>query len=108
LAFSAPGAQIQVFRALRAACSRELYASVPFHYDVHAMVFSDDAVGLETRLHHEFADRRVNLVNVRREFFRASPAEVRDVLARHQVSIIQWTDERRLENGSVILTYVPG
>jgi hypothetical protein len=50
----------------------------------------------------------VNLVNVRREFFRASPAEVRDVLARHQVSIIQWTDERRLENGSVILTYVPG
>lgn len=68
-------------------------ASVPFHYDVHAMVFSDDAVGLETRLHHQFADRRVNLVNLRREFFRASPAEVRDVLTRHQASIIQWTDE---------------
>ena len=59
-------------------------ASVPFRFDTHALVFSDDAVGLETRLHHEFADRRVNLVNVRREFFRASPAEVRDVLARHQ------------------------
>jgi hypothetical protein len=68
-------------------------ASVPFRYDVHAMVFSDDAVGLETRLHHEFADRRVNLVNLRREFFRATPTEVRDVLTRHQASIIQWTDE---------------
>ena len=57
-------------------------ASVPFHYDVHAMVFSDDAVRSRGPASHEFADRRVNLVNVRREFFRASPAEVRDVLAR--------------------------
>ena len=68
-------------------------ASVPFHYDVHALVFSDDAVGLETRLHHELADRRVNLVNLRREFFRVTPAEVRDTLLRHQGSIVQWIDE---------------
>jgi hypothetical protein len=68
-------------------------ASVPFHYDVHAMVFSDDAVSLETSLHHQLADRRVNLVNLRREFFRATPAEVRDLLAGHQASIIHWTDE---------------
>ena len=68
-------------------------ASVPFHYDVHAMVFSDDAVSLETRLHHELADRRVNLVNLRREFFRATPTEVRDILAHHEAAIIQWTDE---------------
>jgi hypothetical protein len=68
-------------------------ASVPFHYDVHALVFSDDAVGLETRMHHELADRRVNLVNLRREFFRATPAEVRDILLRHQGSIVQWVDE---------------
>jgi hypothetical protein len=68
-------------------------ASVPFHYDVHAMVFSDDAVSLETSLHHQLADRRVNLVNLRREFFRASPAEVRDILAGHRASIIHWTDE---------------
>jgi hypothetical protein len=67
-------------------------ASVPFHYDVHALVFSDDAVGLETRLHHEFAGRRVNLVNLRREFFRVTPAEVRGVLIRHQGSIIEWVD----------------
>jgi hypothetical protein len=67
-------------------------ASVPFHYDVHALIFSEDAVGLETRLHHEFADRRVNLVNLRREFFRVSPAEVRDALINHQGSIIEWVD----------------
>jgi hypothetical protein len=68
-------------------------ASVPFRYDVHALIFSDDAVGLETRLHHHFADRRVNLVNLRREFFRITPAEVRDVLLRHQGSIIEWIDD---------------
>jgi Domain of unknown function (DUF4041)/Meiotically up-regulated gene 113/Protein of unknown function (DUF2510) len=68
-------------------------ASVPFHYDVHAMVSSDDAVSLETSLHHQLADRRINLVNLRREFFRATPAEVRDLLAGHQASIISWIDE---------------
>ena len=56
-------------------------ASVPFHYDVHAVIFSQDAVGLETRLHNELAPRRVNLVNLRREFFYATPTEIRDLLA---------------------------
>jgi hypothetical protein len=68
-------------------------ASVPFHYDVHAMVFSDDAVGLENHLHHQLADRRLNLVNMRREFFRARPAEVRDILVRLDASIVRWVDE---------------
>jgi seryl-tRNA synthetase len=68
-------------------------ASVPFRYDVHAMVFSDDAVGLETHLHRQLADRRVNLVNMRREFFRAHPTEVRDILARLDASIVTWVDE---------------
>ena len=57
-------------------------ASVPFHFDVHALIFSQDAVGLESRLHKELEDRRVNRVNSRREFFHATPAEVRDILAR--------------------------
>ncbi|MEU8124957.1 DUF4041 domain-containing protein [Spirillospora sp. NPDC049024] len=57
-------------------------ASVPFRFDVHALIFSDDAVGLENKLHQEFADRRVNQVNLRREFFYATPAEVREVLER--------------------------
>jgi hypothetical protein len=58
-------------------------ASVPFRFDVHALVFSDDAVSLETTLHHEFAASRLNRVNMRREFFRATPTEVRNALNHH-------------------------
>jgi hypothetical protein len=57
-------------------------ASVPFRYDVHAIIFSHDAVGLETQLHQRLTDRRVNLVNRQREFFYATPTEVRDLLGR--------------------------
>jgi Domain of unknown function (DUF4041)/Meiotically up-regulated gene 113 len=55
-------------------------ASVPFKFDVHAMIFSEDAVTLETKLHQKLENKRVNLVNQRREFFYATPAEVRQVL----------------------------
>jgi len=57
-------------------------ASVPFKFDVHALVFSHDAVTLETALHREFDQQRVNRVNRRREFFRVSPAEVRAALEK--------------------------
>jgi hypothetical protein len=55
-------------------------ASVPFRYDTHALFFSDDAVGIEAKLHERFADRRVNRVNTRREFFYVTPAEVKNAL----------------------------
>lgn len=51
-------------------------ASVPFNFDVHAMIFTDDAPGLEAALHNRFSDRKVNLVNMRREFFRCSLDEI--------------------------------
>ncbi|HZL16627.1 MAG TPA: DUF4041 domain-containing protein [Polyangia bacterium] len=57
-------------------------ASVPFGFDVHGFVFSDDAVGLEGELHDAFAHRRMNAVNARREFFRATPVEVGEVLVK--------------------------
>jgi hypothetical protein len=57
-------------------------ASVPFRFDTHALIFSEDAVGLEGRLHAELSDRRLNKVNLRREFFHATPAEVRDLLQK--------------------------
>ncbi|MGH3313331.1 MAG: DUF4041 domain-containing protein [Streptomyces sp.] len=57
-------------------------ASVPFRFDVHALIFSEDAVGLERTLHQEFEDRRVNRVNLRREFFYVRPTEVRKALER--------------------------
>jgi hypothetical protein len=52
-------------------------ASVPFRFDVHALFFSEDAVGIESTMHERLSDRRVNKVNLRREFFYASPAEVK-------------------------------
>lgn len=55
-------------------------ASVPFSFDVHALIFSDDAVGLESRLHQHFSDKRVNLVNMRREYFYVTPLEVEEAL----------------------------
>ena len=51
-------------------------AAVPFGFDVHAMVFSDDAPDLETALHMRFADRRLNLVNPRKEYFRVTLDEI--------------------------------
>lgn len=51
-------------------------ASVPFPFDVHSMIFSDDAVSLETQMHHILNDRRVNKVNLRKEFFRVSLDEL--------------------------------
>lgn len=52
-------------------------ASVPFRFDEHALLFSEDAVGLEQALHERLADRRVNRVNTRREYFYATPEEVK-------------------------------
>lgn len=67
-------------------------ASVPFRYDVHALHFSDDAVTLEHELHKTFAHRRVNLVNERREFFFATPAEVRQVLLEKTGELLEYTE----------------
>lgn len=55
-------------------------ASVPFKFDVHALIFSDDAPSLETALHHAFEDRKVNMVNARREFYRVTLEEIEDVV----------------------------
>jgi hypothetical protein len=49
-------------------------ASVPFKFDVHALIFSEDAVSLELELHEHFADKALNRANSRKEFFFATPA----------------------------------
>ena len=72
-------------------------ASVPFGFDVHALFFSDDAVTVEADLHRRFADRRVNRVNTRREFFYASPTEVRDVLSEVTGNLLEFTEEPEAE-----------
>jgi len=67
-------------------------ASVPFRFDVHALIFSDDAVGLETALHRKFADRRVNMVNAHREFFYVTPEEVRVALEEVRGALITFNE----------------
>ena len=67
-------------------------ASVPFPFDVHALFFADDAVGLEAKLHQAFADRKVNQVNQRKEFFFATPHQVREILAESLGSLLEYTE----------------
>jgi hypothetical protein len=53
-------------------------ASVPFSFDVHAMIYSEDAPALETQLHKEFTKFRVNQVNYRKEFFNVTLLDIKD------------------------------
>ena len=72
-------------------------ASVPFKFDVHALFFSKDAVTLETMLHHEFEDRRVNKVNARKEFYYCTPQEVLDKLKEKNVAVVEYRVEPEAE-----------
>ncbi len=67
-------------------------ASVPFRYDTHALFFSDDAVGIEAALHQRLAEQRVNRVNARREFFYATPREVKDHLVELAGDLLQYEE----------------
>jgi hypothetical protein len=68
-------------------------ASVPFRFDVHALFFADDAVGVETMLHQQFAAERVNKVNLRKEFFRVNPAQVLEALQEHAVEVLEFSTD---------------
>lgn len=57
-------------------------ASVPFPFDVHSFIFSEDAVSLETALHKELNDRRINKINMRKEFFKISVDELQSMVER--------------------------
>ena len=67
-------------------------ASVPFNFDVHALFFSEDAYGIEAKMHHRLAERRVNRVNLRREFFYATPSEARDLLKELTGELLQFEE----------------
>lgn len=55
-------------------------ASVPFVFDVHSFIFSDDAVGLEQKLHDILSDKRTNKINLRKEFFNVSIDELEELV----------------------------
>jgi hypothetical protein len=67
-------------------------ASVPFRFDTHALLFSKDAVGIEASLHQRLAERRVNRINTRREFFYATPEEVKAHLLEVAGELLSFED----------------
>lgn len=67
-------------------------ASVPFNFDVHAMIFSDNAPALEAALHRAFEDRKLNMVNTRREFFHVTLDEIKDVVKKNFDKTVEFID----------------
>lgn len=67
-------------------------ASVPFDFDVHALIFSDNAPALEAALHRAFEDRKLNMINTRREFFRVSLDEIKSVVKEHFDKTVDFID----------------
>lgn len=67
-------------------------ASVPFNFDVHAMIFSDDAPALEAALHKAFENRKLNMVNQRREFFNVSLEEIKEVVKKNFDKTVEFID----------------
>lgn len=55
-------------------------ASVPFRFDVHSFIFSDDAVAMETKMHEILNSKRVNKVNLRKEFFKVTIDELEQIV----------------------------
>lgn len=79
-------------------------ASVPFLFDIHAMIFSDDAPALEAELHRRFSEQRVNLVNLRKEYFNISLGDIEKEL--HELSpdseMILTTEAREFRESQAI------
>lgn len=73
-------------------------ASVPFWFDVHAMVFSDNAPALEAKLHERFAAGRLNKVNGRKEFFRADIVEIEAVIRANYDAVVEVVREAPAEH----------
>ncbi|MCT1576570.1 DUF4041 domain-containing protein [Oceanobacillus kimchii] len=66
-------------------------ASVPFNFDVHAMIFSDDAPDLENKLHKAFINKQVNKVNTRKEFFDVTLEEIVEVVENNFDKTVEFT-----------------
>ena len=72
-------------------------ASVPFDFDVHALIFSEDAPKLESALHHAFEQNKVNKVNSRREFFRVPLDAIKSEVRKNFDKTVEWIDVAEAE-----------
>lgn len=67
-------------------------ASVPFPFDVHALIFSEDAPALENTLHKYFKKQEVNKVNQRKEFFKVNLEEIKELVHNEYNNTVHFTD----------------
>ncbi|MEB4861018.1 DUF4041 domain-containing protein [Priestia megaterium] len=65
-------------------------ASVPFTFDIHAMIFSRDAPLLERSLHNAFQDKRVNKINNRKEFFHVTLEEIKEIVYKNHNDAVEF------------------
>lgn len=72
-------------------------ASVPFPFDVHMMIHSDDALALESALHQEFDRLRVNKINFRKEFFKVEFEAIRKAVENHHGEVSYVADAEALQ-----------
>ncbi|MEL7656806.1 MAG: DUF4041 domain-containing protein [Bacillota bacterium] len=72
-------------------------ASVPFSFDIHAMIFSDNAPLLEAKLHEHFYRQRINKVNDRKEFYKADISEIEKIVKENYNQIIDIVKEAPAE-----------
>jgi hypothetical protein len=78
-------------------------ASVPFEFDIHAVIETDNAPALEYKIHQQFVDMRINKINMRKEFFRVTLNDIRarvESLARGKdyLGDVTWTEKARAQN----------
>ncbi|MDO6851074.1 DUF4041 domain-containing protein [Priestia megaterium] len=73
-------------------------ASVPFIFDVHAMIFSEDAPSLENAIHKALAHRKINKVNDRKEFFRISLQEIENLVKKNHNKTVEFTKIAQAED----------
>lgn len=72
-------------------------ASVPFKYDSHVFIFSEDAYNLESSLHERFDKKRVNKINRRKEFFNIGIDDVKQIVEENKASVHSFVEEPEAE-----------
>lgn len=73
-------------------------ASVPFQFDVHALIFSEEAFSLEKELHNRFEKNKINKVNGRKEYFKVPFSDIKAVLEEHKELAIELTEKAEALN----------
>ena len=81
-------------------------ASVPFSFDIHAMIFSEDAPALEKQLHERFSSYRVNLVNKRKEYFKLDLQNIKEAVLEvdSEADFVSTIESREYKETKSILT----